>query len=500
MILVLLFAFLQFMLSGLGFFFLMLGFVAFIISPIFFRIFGVGKGVAHFPLWLVARLMNRCAIVVSEHNDILLKRMTFDDLGVETIRFGDERKEFEDPDGALHTWKGATLALADEVSGVLFDPRHAALGARKHEADERSEGKVFATESEWEQEGISEWVKGVFEMPTDFELVDLSDVRHLVDGGERSEYPKRVEELYKNSRQPFASGTPATKFMWPILGFLGTFGGIWLIVDQLASGDGADRTIGWAILWLLISLQPLRDVDWKHLAKVAIPTLLLSVLVILLYAVLGLVFATIALFTFALGFFLLPIIALASKKSKLISLALARFLLIIGFLGYDRPVFKWTPRGYEIVEHRELGDTETVTWYNLGNSLIGFTFEPTEDSWGPEVMRHSEVEDKQMRALADGGEETNIPTGYVPMNMGHRGSVGAFGPKRVRHGNYYLHSGIALARFEDSARGEKSMKRLTWAKEQYGEDDFAVSDKAVLYMTGGAMLIGIVLGTLVFLL
>ena len=231
---------LSILLSPTGIVLFGIGVVLFLGLPIFPKVTGVGRWINRLYLYLATQSISRAAIVVSEHNDIYFKRMKFDSRGVEKITLGTETKEFEDPDSALHHWMGIPFALADEVRGVLFDPRHAALGQRKHDSDERDESSYLATTEEWNNWDVSEWKRGVFEMPKKHELVNLSRVRELVDGGERSEYPKRVEELYRNSRDPFGSGLPIMRMLMPAIAFLITFGGIWLIVTRLGGSGGGE--------------------------------------------------------------------------------------------------------------------------------------------------------------------------------------------------------------------------------------------------------------------
>lgn len=501
MILAFILTLLSFLFNPFGMMTVLLGFLLFIVGPLIYRTTGYGRVFVSIPLWLVQFIMGRGAVVVSEHSDVFFKRMSFDDLGVETISFGDERKEFEDPDGTLHTWGSMTFALADEVTGVLFDPRHAALGRQKNKVDERGEGRVYASESEYADTGVSEWVKGVFEMPTKHELVKLSDVRHLVDGGERSEYPKRVEELYKNSRIPLSSGTTATKFIYPILGFLGTFGGIWLVMSQLGGSQTAQSNPDTVVSMLLLSGGLTRaiskDTLTKLLATVAgilVVLVPIAIVTLLFGPLIALVLATL----FLMGYLMLPIFAIVSKMVGPLAGIMAKFLLTIAFLGFDKPVFNWEPEGYRVKEYTELDGTESVNWYNMANSLVGFTFAPSPDAWGSEVIDPDTLDNMQLDDVKD--SNSNIPSGQAPLNMSHRGKVGPFGPKHVSARNYYLHSGIALSRFEDSAMGSKSMKRLTQAKEKFGEDGFGIPDRIILYSTLFTMLMGIGLGVFVFVL
>lgn len=525
MIFAILIAFIAFVLSSMGLFVLGLGLLTFICGPLIFRATGMFRPLARAPLWVVGVCLQRAAFVVSEHGDLLFKQMKFDDRGVETITFGDETKEFEDPDSALHHWLGVPFALADEVSGVLFDPRHAAVGQKKEALDNRGEGIVEATESEWKKHNVVEWVRGVFAMPTQHEIVDLTAVRQLVDGGERSEYPQRTEELYKNSRKPFADGSSFTKFFYPAVSFLMTFGGIWLIASQLGGSGGGDpdTTITFgstAILFLGLTsmdVEQIREivadksrqfadwfwsVNWKWVLKrVTATALILSVIAALLIFA-GPIMATIVLFVYVMGFAIVPVVAFLGKASSIISGLLASLMLKLGLMGYHRPVLEWTPAKYRLREYDRLQTTDNVSWYSMAGSLLGFSHKPSPDVWGDETMTDTAVENRLMEdpLKPDGGEATNIPSDCTPMNTSNRGRIGAFGPKRVSSRKYYLHSGITLGRFQNSATGEKSMRRLTQAKEKFGEDAFSVSERSVLYLTAGGGLIGVILGTLVFLL
>lgn len=509
------FAILGFLFSLPGLFTLLVGVVLFILLPIIPKATGEFKKFAHLPLYLATTCVNRAAIVVSEHNDLLFKSMQFDDLGVELISFGQETKEFEDPAATLHHWKGIPFALADEVHGVLFDPRFAALGARKHAADEKGVGRVRASQDTWDAESIHEWVLGVFEFPEGkYELVDLSHIRHIIDGGERSEYPNRVEELYKNSRIPFSSGTGISKFFYPVFAFLAIFGGIWLIASQGGGGGGggADTVIGFGstLLGILSSRKSIHEYDLKRIGVVLAIGVPLPLIFLVLAVFVGPFTAIIAYIVLGMGFWLLPILSVLARASSKLSGGFATMFLMLGFIGFDRPVFEWTPSGYRVREWDDLPHAEDrpVKWYGMANSLVGFTFEPQPESWGAAHMEKREIESQTETAstptgdvvAADGGT-SEIPAGYRRLELMKRaGLYGAFAPKRLKHDCYYLNTGIALGRFTDAAVGEKSLQRLLWAKEKYGEDAFGVSDKAVLYMTGGAGLIAALLGTVVFLL
>jgi len=495
--------FLFFLFSAFGLLSILMGVAAYAISPLLYRITGVGKPLAHFPLWLVTTMLGRAAIVVSDHNDILLKKMRYDDNGTERITLGDKTKEFEDPDDALHSWKGMTFALADELHGVLFDPRHAAAGRRKREADTRGEGIVPASEGEWKEHNISEWVRGVFEFPNHHELVNLADVRHLVDGGERADNPEQVKEVYKNSRKPLSGGTGTMKIFYPILALLATLGGCFAISTQM-SGGGGGSTVSFGLAALVLSTGGIiggRD-GLLRVLKLALLWLLVLGMLALLVVTLGPIMATFVTLAFLLGFALIPLAALLGGPVAPLADAFAKLLMVQGFVSYNRPVFEWTPRDYRLREYDDLDSPNDVAWFPFAGTLVGFTFQPGPESWGAEYIPHGDLESRQEVAVADGGsrEDSNIPPDCVPLNLRTRGNRKGFGPTRLDDDAYYLHTGILLQRFEDTATGGKSMRRLTEAKKKFGEGAFGVSERGIAYLTVGMGVFGTVVGTLVFLL
>lgn len=506
LILALLMALLGFLFSFTGFFVFLLGVCLFLVLAIIPRLTGEFKRFANLHLWLATAILQRAAIVVSEHGDLLLKRMSFDDLGVEKIAFGDEKKEFGDPDDALHYWLGIPFALADEAHGVLFDPRHAALGNKKQAAKERGEYTIFATQEEWDQYGVHEWVRGVFEFPKGkHELVDLSGVRHLVDGGERAEYPKRVEKIYELSREPFKSGTSATQWIMIIVALLAPFGLMWFTASQ-GGGGGPDRTIGYDSLLLLIGgttglHSRLKDVDWRRAGASVAVLLPLPAVFLLVFVFVSPLMAILSFVTLGIGFWFIPLLTILLRPSARLSTALARMLLKLGFLGYEKPVFEWTPEKYRLREYSDLDDTGNVIWYNLAGTIAGFTFKPGPESWGAEVVEHGDLEAKS-ELVPDGGElpDSNIPANYRRAPQITRASrFAAFVPKRLKRSAYYLNTGIATGRFTDSAVGEKSLNRLLWAKEVHGGEG-GISDTSMLYAMVGCGTLSFVLGVFVFFL
>jgi hypothetical protein len=508
-ILAFIFALLGYIFSFKGVFTLLAGFLVFLMLPVIPKATGEFKRLANLHLWLATSMLGRVGVVISEHSDLLLKSMSFDDLGVETISFGSETKEFEDPDSALHYWMGLPFALVSEAEGVLFDPRHAALGTRKNEHDERGETTVPATQSEWETYGVHSWKRGVWEMSRAYELVDLSRVRHLVDGGERSEYPKRVESIYQNSRAPFKTGTGATRFIMIIVALLAPFAALWLLATQGDNVGGGGTTVGYgsSVLLFIAGAKDLREllgeIDKKRAATHLGVMMPLPLLFLLIAFFISPLVAILAFLTLGFGFLIPVVCTVLVRPSAKLSEGYARMLMKLGFTGYNKPVFEWTPEKYVLREFDELEETgvDRVKWYGLCGSLVGFTFTPDESSWGADVVDKDELESKT-EAIADGGQviESNLPGDCTRVpDMARASAYAGFVPKNLKSSKYYVDTGIASARFSDSAVGEKALRRLLWAKEEYGESD-GLSDRTIIHAMIGCGIVSFSLGVFVFFL
>jgi len=65
---------------------------------------------------------------------------------------------------------------------------------------------------------------------------------------------------------------------------------------------------------------------------------------------------------------------------------------------------------------------------------------------------------------------------------------------------YYLHSGIAMNRFANTAIGEKALRKLLEAKQEHGEGSNGLDDGTVFKTTLVSGLLGAIAGIGIFLL
>lgn len=483
------------------------GLLLFFMVPMVPRTLGIMHRLSHLHLWLGARMLKRAAVVVSEHGDLLLKRMSPNDVGTEEIEFGDTTKEFEDPHQAKSNWMGISFAFADEVHGFFFSLRDAAMARREKEAEERDELVIKATEAEQSMYEVMGWQKAVYEFPAGvYELVDLNHIRELITGVERGEHPARVETYYKNSRLPYKEGPGTARILLLLVALLAPFGATFFIWQETSGAGGGTSVITGSLALLMLSKQSVREtiheVDWKaltiHLLKVAVVVVPLPAVFIGIAFFAGPNLSMILLIIMALGFMFVPFLVEILKASDGITDRLSSTLLKMGFLAYSEPVFVETARGYTVREFETLEhvDDEQIVWHTLLGRKFGFTFDPTEDLWGTEVADHSELENTM---IGDGGPKTNIPAGYSVIPEKQRAVYGSFVPTKIQANSYYLWTGVALQRFANVATGKKTFKRLEKAKEEHGEDD-GLSDKGLITAVALLGSLSLISGILVFFL
>lgn len=504
--------------------------------------------------WLASQPIKRLAIVVSEHNDLVPKTMRFDALGVERISLDGEDKAFGDPANRLHQWLGLPFALADEETGVLIDPRDAAMGERKRKFDERNDDSFAATDGEWQTYGITEWVPGAFTFEDAYELVDLSAASELVDGGERSEYPKRVKEMYKHSRDPFSDGTPLMRLALPVLAFAATFGGVWLLASQVGvPGGGGGGTVVQGSLALLVALlampggdggddddedsdddklllsdavdepadeeQPEEDDGPGLLARARAFCVehsreirhLFTVLGVLVGIVaieaailltMGLFAAIVSPIAFLAGLATVPMLALTLGKLAPNSVggAFTNLFFKLYFASFRKPVLTWTPERYEVREEDELPDTAPdPEYYSLYGTRIGFSFVPGADSFGEAGISMDSLGNRtEVNIATDGGRtDSRVPANY---SLAPKLGPDQYGSFVDDSGDYAVLTSIALGWWSNSADGTNSMRELLHAKEQFGGDDPAVGDKTIMYLTAAMGFLGAGLGVAIFVL
>jgi len=495
--------FLSVLISPFGVLAFLIGAVSFMMLPVVPRLTNHFKSFARVHHYFAARMLKRAAIVLSEQGDLILKRMSPDDIGTETITFDKDTKEFGhlNEHHARSSWMGIPFALADEVHGFLFTPIEAALGARKAAAEKQDEMVVKATESERSLYDVQGWITGVFEFSRDtYELVDLNMVRQIVTGSERAEHPQRVKTFYELSREPYNDGASATDMILIVVAMVGPFAALWILSSQLglSSVSGPSSTVGFgSLLYLLFSRGSITNINWGRVLAgivvlVPLPAILALVAVFVSPVYAG-ALAVILLLGFIIPIFLIEILKISTGAAN----AIAGLLMKTGFFAYDRPVWEYTPQGYRIREFNKMDvDESKIVWHPFLGRTFGFTYTPTEDLWGDELV---DADDLQSRAVDNSARQTNIPSGHKVIPEVTRAVYGEIIPSSIKSSNIYVKVGIALERMKNVATGHKSHERLTQSKDEHGGAG-GLSDAGMMKAIVAVALISFLSGIGIFIL
>ena len=529
-----------------GIFFVLVGLLTPILLPLIPATIGYGHILARFHLWLAAKLHGRMLWIVDEHDRLVLKRMKYDaETENEVVKLDGERREFEDPDLSISHWMGVDMALGDGKQGVIFDPRHAALGARKLDAREQDEAAVPADPTTAKSHNIAYWYKGVVSFDRDkFELPRLSYVRQMFGGCERSIHPKIVKEFYRKSREPYKEDGSMLRLLIPIAALLIPFLSLWLIGDWMGSGEsasgsgggagggdsgenGTDVDLGWLLLLTLPALPWRRWLAsaWAIIKPILAVSIGLGSIIALYWA--GFTYAGIgptigATIAFVGGLAIFGLILLIAAASKIVGGGVSSLLFQLAFMAYHRPVFVWTPEEYKLVDWRRVSSDQRSdyppAWYRQYGRLMGFTFEPNPRCWSEnipnsdlKILAGTELDKDLAR---DGGSDIavdirdeNIPAGYTGTDALRRAvdlqsgvSYSGYIPTEPSDEKYYVKFGVAMERLREAATGEKSLRGLLAAKEEYGGADSKASETYWLAATVGLALISFVAGIGIWIL
>lgn len=199
------------------------------------------------------------------------------------------------------------------------------------------------------------------------------------------------------------------------------------------------------------------------------------------------------------GFAALPVLAQIGRLSAGVGTAFMSLFFKLGFMGYKRPVFVWTPDRYEVREYDKMGDVAgEPTWYGLWGQTVGFSYEPGAENFGEAGVSNQELQ-SHVEPVADGGEATgSLPTWYnATPELGPDGA-GGFIPSKLD--GYGVLTDIAMGWWRNSADGEKSMRQLLQAKEEFGGDGPAMEDKTVMLLTFAGGIVGGVPAVVLFIL
>ena len=497
----------------------LLGVVAVIVVPLVSR--RAAAACRGLGLWV----LKRGAIVVSDNGEASLKQMSFSDLGLETIRVNGQKKDFEDPAVRLSRLAGFPFALASEAEGVLFAPPDAAAGEAKRRHEQHNNHSIPATEHDFEEYGVDTWMPWLFGVPT-AGAPRLRAVRRLVWGGERADYPQRVQEFYKKAAE--AGGRGITALIRVLLPVAVLFGGVLLMWYIGGQSGGVDETVGPGAAMLFAALtsgsgddeddeepdtandtggitaMDRADVRSRlaaigHWLRRAVLVLAGAVVILGPPVLIGVV-ASPLLAVILSGLFIagavvavILVVGLGLFASETIATALWR----VGLLPLDEPVLHWTPAGYLLVDATDddspVSPADISSRYRIAKHRVGVTYSLDDADWEA-IERDDRIESVQLPNTT----ESAVPDGYLPTEYFGTGPYGGFVPKRIKRSDTYLNAQILLGEWQGSAEGDKSIRRLTEAKDEYGGASLGLSDVQLLLATLAAGVVSMGAGYFVF--
>ena len=528
--------------------FLLLGLLVPLLLPLVPATTGRAHALSQLHLWLAMKLHGRMAWVVDSKDRLIPRRLHREpETGNEYVKLDGERLTFEDPDLSISKWKNVDMTLADGKYGVLFDPRHAAVGGRILDLRERDEAVIPASSPQaTQQAGIGQWVRGVLSFPDGkYELPRLAWVRALFGGRERASDPAVLQEFYRKSREPYQDdGSEWARLLVVIGAMILPALSMWLVGDYIGSGgaagggggggggNGTDTELGVVALASLGSLAALREYPWRAWARRAL-AILVPVLAwtLTIGSILGMHYVTASAYgvgtmlavdvAFVAGLLLFGLLLLVSAAVGIIGGGVGSVLMKLGLLAYRKPVWVWTREGYElhdwarVAEDKRAGHADPV-WYRAYGADVGFSFAASPDSWGEHIElaelgamtgpEPAEIEvENPSAATADGGAfgdiaDDNLPAGWAGVpELRRGGGYGGYIPREPDHDQYYIHSGVALNRLWDASTGRKSQAALLAAKNEYGGDD-SLGEGAWLMVTAALALVSFAGGAWLFVM
>lgn len=470
------------------------GFLAFHGAPVLESLRKRSRTFSNLHLWLATWCVNRAVLVLRADGELDWKKLRYDDVGAEKVRFGSVLKYFADPDDSLSAWLGRPFAIADEIHGVLFTPAHAAIGEVKGAHDDRDELFARATDAEAKAFGIVGWIRSVFEVPGTPRLVDLSAVRELATGSERAEHPDQAEQFYIYSRSPDGSQMSLVRLLLPFLWFVGLLVLFWQIGSRTGGGGGGGD--GSTISYTAIALASVAPAEVLRRRIGSIVVLAAAVLAVgAVAAFVGPLLAIVGVVCFALGFTFVPFLGLALGFLR-IGGHLSRLFVRLGLLGYREPVFYYDADGYRLLEFEELPAGASVgAWHVLANTRVGFGFDPAVLEDGPDhvpvgSLQQWASERQNPRVKSDGstlrevvGWSSAVPEGSyrAPFATSGTADYAGFLPAEPDGESVYVQSNIAGQRLDWGFEGDVTDDKHQAAKEEYGDGNLnSIGDRMVI--------------------
>lgn len=449
---------------------LLIGGALFMLLPVVWNSTKIG----HKYVWLAMFGVRRGAFVLQDDGKLNFKKFKYDPIGSEKVTIGDDVITLSDPARALQTFKGKTLAFADETHGIIYRISDAAAGTRKQELTKQGDIVGNANASDYD---IQAWIRKYLKIETN-SPIDLRDVRYLATGTESGSDSWLARTWYKFSRIRENSGASALKLLIPVAAFAITLIILWQAQGQSggseASTGSANNSTTLNMLWL--TLMPI-----GQRGKVLLGCICIFAGLVLAYILFGLAIVG---YPIALGIGIALGFAGMAGAVLLMSLVgmgawCSTFFLDMGLQTFDNPTLVEGSDGITLID-RYVGKPG----HKLGKHRITFIVsevgvESRTDYAGTEndIIR-SEESNGPKKKPKEGGEQ-----------FGH--FIPKFDPSNT---NRYVSTFGAISSLRDGFIGKDTDERHKEAKEEFGDGISDVSSKLIIGATFGAILLAAGIG------
>lgn len=425
-------------------------------------------------IWLATKGIKRGALVMQEEGKLNWKKLKYESIGTQKVNVNGGTVLLSDPGRSIKSFSGGSLALADEIHGVIFSVSDAIAGLKQDEADSVNRMVNEATEEEKGDNGIYVWIRKYLHIPVG-KSIDLRDVRRLATGNTEGTNGEIIETYYKNSRIQELRQTS----IWKLLLIPASFVAVLLLIWQSAgSGSSTTKTVpdNETVVSILFVLTPVANMVSRK-AKLLAGIIALIVGTYIAYLIVG-YWALLFIFAFVFGL----IMGLLLVGGSIIVLCVinagglvSTLLLGLGLQTYDNPTIVESSEGYRIEDGTGNGE-----YHKLGKHRIYFTI----DSGG--------VRDRDGFA----GTGSDIIEREEQLNAKYTDSrqdwFGWYIPESISRKAHYITATDAFQSLAYGFIGINTDKKLKESKEKYGNGIGGVGEFTII----GAIMVSIVLAVI----
>lgn len=163
-----------------------------------------------------------------------------------------------------------------------------------------------------------------------------------------------------------------------------------------------------------------------------------------------------------------------------LGMLLGKLYIIIGLLGFDKPVINLDDGQYELVEYADRDWEIEPHWYRFAMTRIGIGFPNGEDAWPDGTTMHSE----KVKTLAETGDSKDAPDDCVATDAIKVDDIKGFLPDDIDDDSIHVRTDRTTGWFFEAGQARRLMESaLQNAKRDYGGGEKPISQKWMLGAT-----------------